>query len=222
MTKCFAYLRVSGQAQVEKDGFPRQEDAVRQYAIQHDLDIVRIYREEGVTGTIENRPALAKLMVSLEQNGHGITTVIIERLDRLARDLGVQEAIIRDFRQHGYDLISALEGPDLAGDDPTRELVRQIMGAIAQYDKTMTVAKLQAARERQKARTGKCEGRKGYGDTAEGQALKRKIHALRRTPKYGKRRTWQQIADVLNDEGITTLDGHAWTLYRVQQVAKGY
>ena len=51
MTKAFAYLRVSGKSQVDGDGFPRQLAAVKKYAAQHDLKIVNVYREEGVSGT---------------------------------------------------------------------------------------------------------------------------------------------------------------------------
>jgi DNA invertase Pin-like site-specific DNA recombinase len=37
-------------------------------------------------------------------------------------------------------------------------LIRQVLGAVAQLDKAMTVAKLKAARDRKKARAGKWEG----------------------------------------------------------------
>jgi len=222
MEKCFAYLRVSGAGQVEKDGFTRQEKAITDYARAHKYRLQTIFKDEGVTGTIEDRPALAQLMVSLEQNGHGIKTVIIERLERLARDLMVQEAIIRDFADKGFNLISVAEGPDLSGQDPTRKLIRQLFGAIAEYDKTMTVLKLRAARERQRQKIGKCEGRKGYRDSQRGRAILYKIRALRRTKIRGKRRTWQQVADKLNEEDIPTLHGKQWTLHRVQQIAREY
>ena len=45
--------------------------------------------------------------------------VIIEKLDRLARDLMVQETIIADLRKHGFELVSVAE-PDLMANDPTR------------------------------------------------------------------------------------------------------
>jgi len=217
--KAFAYLRVSTESQVKGDGFPRQEQAIRAYAEAHDLQIEDIFKEEGVSGTAENRPALARLMVSLEKNGHGIKVVIVEKLDRLARDLMVQEAIIRDFQKHDFNLISTMEGPDLCGDDPTRKLVRQIMGSIAEYDKTMLVAKLTAARERVRIRDGKCGGRKGYWETEKGRAILNRIQGLRQKPKSGKRRTWQEIADVLNAEGVTKMNGEAWSLFSVQQTA---
>lgn len=128
MKAAYGYVRVSGQGQVEGDGLVRQEQAIREYAEKHCIEVLKVYREEGVSGTLEVRPALAEMMVSLEQNGHGIKTVIIEKVDRLARDLMVQEAIIRDFRKNGFDLISACEGADLLSNDPTRVMFRQFIG----------------------------------------------------------------------------------------------
>ena len=210
MAKAYGYTRVSGQGQVEGDGLTRQEEAIRSYAQAHGHEVVEIFREEGVSGTVEDRPALARLMVDLEENGHGIKTIIVERLDRLARDLMVQEAIVRDLQRHGYALISTTEGPDLCGDEPTRKLIRQIFGAVAEYDKSMLVAKLRAARERKKLKTGRCEGRKGFGETEQEQAVIRRMRALRRNRKGKPSHTYQEIADILNGEGITTKDGKEW------------
>jgi len=235
--RAFAYLRVSSTSQVNGDGFERQLKSIEEYAKANKLVIVQVYKEEGVSGSLEGRPALAEMLISLEQNGHGVKTVIIEKLDRLARDYMVQEFIIRDFTKHGFNIISTMEGADLCGNDPTRKLIRTIMGGFAEYEKTMIVAKLRAARERIKAKTGKCGGRKGYGETAESQVLVDRIIELRfcglnepdefqkissvktRSSKTSKlkKMTYQQIADKLNEESMLTLDGKQWSLQRVQQ-----
>jgi len=222
MEKVFAYLRVSDPSQIKGDGFTRQEKAIRDYAKINKLSIHTVFKEEGVSGTLEHRPALAEMLVSLEQNGHGVKTIVIEKLDRLARDYMIQEFIIRDFQKQGFNIISTMEGKDLCGDDPTRKLIRTIMGAFAEYDKTMIVAKLRASRERIKLKTGKCEGRKGYNETEQGRAILERINDLRRSPENGKRLTWQQIADQLNMEGVLTMDGKIWSLFRVQQTAIPY
>jgi DNA invertase Pin-like site-specific DNA recombinase len=158
MTKAHAYLRVSGKGQIEGDGFPRQLKAVREYAATHDVQIVKVFREEGVSGTTDSadRPAWSELMTVLHSNG--IRTIVIERLDRLARDLMVQETIIADLQKNGFDLVSVAE-PDLMATDPTRILVRQMMGAVAQYEKSQIVLKLRGARLRKRAKEGRCEGR---------------------------------------------------------------
>jgi len=214
--QAFAYLRVSDTSQRKGDGFPRQEQAIREYAKLHNLDIVKIYKED-ISGTEEYRPVLAELLLSLELNGHGIKTVIIEKLDRLARDLMVQEGIIVKFTSKGYNLISAIEGADLLVNEPTRKFIRQVLGAVAELDKQMLVARLRASRQRKKARTGKGEGVVGYRDTEEGRQLLLHIAELRKRNDKGKRLTLQQTADKLNEEGIRTMRGLTWNITRLGQ-----
>ncbi len=95
------------------------------------MEVVKIFKDD-ISGTKEDRPALADLMFDLEENGHGVKTVIIEMVNRLARDLMVQEFIIKDFQKHGFHLISATEDVDLLSEDPTRKLVRQVLGGDLQ------------------------------------------------------------------------------------------
>lgn len=219
--RAFGYLRVSSRGQVEGDGLVRQEQSIASYAAANGITLDRVFRDEGISGTLEDRPALASMMVSMEQNGHGINTVIIEKIDRLARDLMVQEAIINDFKRQGFKLISAYEGDlitghELLNEDPTRKLIRQVFGAIAEYDKTMIVLKLRAARQRVRAKCGKCEGRKAYAE--EAPEIIEEIKKLRRKPRGAKRLTFIKVADELNRKGFSTLTGKSFTGQIVQNI----
>jgi DNA invertase Pin-like site-specific DNA recombinase len=195
---------VSGKWQVKGDGFPRQFQAIKAYSALHDIKVVQVFREEGVTGTMDSadRPAWAQMMVAL--HGDGVKTIIIEKLDRLARDLMVQEATIADLRKHEFALISVAE-PDLMANDPTRILMRQLMGAVAQYDKSQIVLKLRGARMRKRAAEGRCEGRKPFGrDEVEKAALERM--KVRRAEGL----SFDRIAELLNAEGVPTRTGKRW------------
>ena len=212
MRKAFAYLRVSGKGQVKGDGFPRQLKAIREYAKGQDIRIVKIYREAGVSGTkeLENRPALLEMMQAL--HGNGVKLVLVEKLDRLARDLMIQETIIGDLRKYGFELVSVAE-PDLCRDDPTRKLMRQIFGAISEYEKTMIVIKLRGARQRKKARTGRCEGRKPYGHYPGEKRVVERMRALR---KEGL--GFDRLAVRLTEEGYRTRKGTAWHGFGVNRI----
>src|ERR1022692_1486068 len=122
MTKAFGYLRVSGKGQVDRDGFTRQLAAIKAYAAQHDIRIVKVCREEGVCGAtdLENRPALLAMLEALAADG--VKLVAIEKRDRLARDVMVQETIIADLRKRDFELLSVME-PDLLQNDPDRKSV---------------------------------------------------------------------------------------------------
>jgi DNA invertase Pin-like site-specific DNA recombinase len=215
MVKAFSYLRVSGKGQVDGDGFPRQRAAIKQYALANGIRIVREFREEGISGAVENmdRPAWAELMATLHSNG--VRTILVERLDRLARDLMIQETAIADLRKNGFDLVSVAE-PDLMATDPTRVLMRQLMGAVAQYDKAQIVAKLRGARMRKKAREGHCEGRKPFGYYAgEAETLER-LKSLRAAGMG-----FDRIARELNGQGVPTRSGKPWHGVVVNRILTG-
>ena len=215
MTKAFAYLRVSSKGQIEGDGFTRQSVAIKKYAAANEIKVVKEFREQGVSGTIEtmDRLAWAEMLALLHSNG--VKAVIVERLDRLARDLMVQEAAIADLRKHGFELVSVYE-PDLMATDPTRVLMRQLMGAVAQYDKTQIVNKLRGARMRKRAKDGRCEGRKPYGHYEGEKPVIERMNALR-----AERLGFDRIAAKLNEEGIGTRTRGKWHGLMVNRILTG-
>ena len=215
MTRAFAYLRVSGKGQVKGDGFPRQSQAIKAYAATHDLKIVQVFREEGVTGTKESmdRPAWAAMITAILENG--VRTIVIEKLDRLARDLMVQEATIADLEKNGITLVSVAE-PDLMASDPTRILMRQLMGAVAQYDKSQIVLKLRAARIRKRATAGRCEGRKPFGRDEAEKAVLTRMQDLR-----SEGMGFDRIAERLNTDKVPTRTGRPWHGVVVNRILTG-
>jgi DNA invertase Pin-like site-specific DNA recombinase len=129
------------------------------------------FRDEGVSGTkdLDAREGLSDLLARIRSNG--VRVVLVERADRLARDLIVGELVLNQFRELGVKVIAADSGTELTAgdDDPTRVLIRQVLGAVAQFEKAVIVSKLKAARVRKRRATGRCEGRKPYG-TRPGEA----------------------------------------------------
>jgi DNA invertase Pin-like site-specific DNA recombinase len=208
--KAFGYLRVSGKSQVEGDGFPRQKAAIQKWAKANGYRIAEWFTEEGVSGTLESREALDAMLVALMSNG--VDTVIVEALHRFSRDLRVQENLIHQYFTNRFTLISATE-PELGNDDPNRVFMRQIFGAVHQLDKSNLVLKLRAARQRKKATTGHCEGRKPYGSRPGEVEVLARIQAMSASGVNN-----EKIAQTLNTEGIKTRSGGKWyssTLYNI-------
>lgn len=118
MTNAFSYLRVSGQSQIDRDGFPRQRAAIRKWAAAHDNRIVQEFVEKAVSGATDwdHRPAWTAMLEAILANG--VRTIIVEQLTRVARDVGVQENIILDLRKRGIVIVSATEDLDLMSKDP--------------------------------------------------------------------------------------------------------
>src|SRR5947209_6497973 len=141
-------------------------------------------------------------MMALHSNG--VRTILIEKLDRLARDLIIQETIIADLHRNGFELVSVAE-PDLIANDPTRILMRQLLGAVAQYDKSQIVLKLRGARLRKRAKEGRCEGRKPYGFYDGEAAIIERMKALR-----AEGLGYDRIAMQMNSDGLATRTRGRW------------
>lgn len=213
-----SYVRVSGKGQADGDGPERQRQAIGRFAQATRLTIVEEFSDLGVSGTKElsDRPGLARLLDRLESNG--VRTVIVERADRLARDLMVQEVILGQFAKIGARILTA-DGVDLTtGDDPTRRLIRQVLGAVAEFEKNVLVLKLRAARERKRARGERVEGVKPYGHHPAERAVVGRMRQLRRKPPKGRHLSLSSIAAQLNAEGHRNRAGRVWSPQMVHHV----
>lgn len=217
--KAVSYVRVSGKGQVDGDGPERQRQAIARFAKSAGLVVLEEFSDLGVSGTTElaDRPGLAALLDRLESNG--VRVVIVERADRLARDLMVQEVIVGQFVKIGARILTA-DGVDLTSDDhdPTRRLIRQVLGAVSEFEKNVIVLKLRAARERKRARGERVEGVKPYGHHKAEQAVIQRMKQLHRKPAKGRRLSLARIAAQLNAEGHRNRAGREWSAQMVHHV----
>jgi DNA invertase Pin-like site-specific DNA recombinase len=171
---------------------------------------------------VSNHPAVRTAWAPGEVNARELEQLglPVERADRLARDLMVSEVLLAEFRKLNVTVIAADSGTDLTAgdDDPTRVLIRQVLGAVAQFEKSVIVSKLKAARMRKRRETGRCEGRKPFG-TRPGEAeTVHLIRRLRRKPRGGERLSFAAIAAQLNAEGAATRTGKPWAPETVRQI----
>jgi DNA invertase Pin-like site-specific DNA recombinase len=210
--KAFGYIRVSGLTQLDGGGPERQKEAITAYALTYGIEIVRWF-EEGYSGKELDRPVFRKMRSELLADG--VRTVIVEKLDRLARDLMVSETFIADFRKNGITLVSTME-PDLCSSDPSRVFVRQILSAVAEYDRAMLVSRMEAGKERVRRTGKKCGGRKNYSEVPSMVALRDRIYFLRRQG-YNLSR----ITEVLVAEGFRGMSGKPLFPAQVQRILKG-
>lgn len=211
------YLRVSGASQIERDGFPRQLAAIQSYCAAKGFYLVQVFEERGVSGTLDldQRPALQNLYARLEETG--IVHIIVEKLDRVARDLMVQETIMGDLNRKGIELISTAE-PDLCGNDPSRVLIRQIFGALAQWDRAMINMRMNGARKRIRDSGGKAEGVYPYGEDPKRPEEAETLALMLYMRKEGD--TYDRIAHRLNTLGWRGREGGEWKMPTVGKILR--
>jgi DNA invertase Pin-like site-specific DNA recombinase len=118
----------------------------------------------------------------------------------------VQEVGFAKLQALGIKLVAADSPSSFLDDTPTSKLIRQILGAVSEFDKAMVVAKLKGARERKRVITGKkVEGRKSHAE------LRPELVALvlhRKRPKGGQRSLRDVAAELaarghLNERGVS-------------------
>src|SRR5690349_9352258 len=171
--KVVSYIRVSSRGQIDGDGPERQRESIQRFCGAHGLQLVCEAFEQ-VSGTIEGlaREAFSEMieMIDKRKQSDPIHAVVVERMDRLARDLMVSEILLSELRKRGIKVFCVDQGTltDMASNDgdPTRKLLRQMLGAIAEWEKSQLVMKLRIAREHVKATKGRCEGAKPFGQNA--------------------------------------------------------
>jgi DNA invertase Pin-like site-specific DNA recombinase len=149
-SKAFAYLRTSSATNVgeKKDSDKRQRHAIEAYARANGFTIEAEFYDADTKGAepIYQRPAFAEMLATIA--GNGIRTIIVETASRFARDLIVQETGYQYLRDLGITLIVADDPDAFTSETPTAVLIRQVLGAVSQFQKAELVAKLKGARDR--------------------------------------------------------------------------
>ena len=213
--KAVAYMRTSLATNVgaDKDSERRQRAAIEAYAKRAGLLVTDWFYDPAVSGAdpIETRPGFSALLDRIE--GNGVRVVLIEDATRFARDLIAQELGIVVLVSRGVRIMTA-NGDDLTDtSDASRVMMRQIAGSFAEYEKARLVAKLKAARDRKKAETGKCGGRRSYAESKpELVALAKQLR--RELPRPSLR----DVSDALFARGYATPLGKPYSASAVQSM----
>lgn len=226
--RAVGYARVSTNRQAERGfGLEVQERAVRDYCAANGLRLLRIERDEGVSGTngLEARVGLPAALLALERGD--AEALVVARLDRLARRLALQEAVLADAWEAGAEVHEVGAGR-LDPDDEDRVFYRQVMGAVAQLDLAKTKRRLRDGRAAKIARDGWAGGVPRYGlrlERSEGtragvlvedETEQRAIRLARQLRRDGK--TLETIGDRLRVSGFVPKRGGAWHPRTVQRL----
>jgi DNA invertase Pin-like site-specific DNA recombinase len=201
--KAVAYMRTSSAANVgpDKDSEKRQRAAIEGYANRAGLALVDWFYDAAISGSdhIETRPGFKAMLERIA--GNGVRCIIVESPDRFARDLAVQLAGHDYLKALGITLIPATAPDFFTEETPTAVLVRQVLGAISQFEKATIVAKLKVARDRKRAETGKCGGQRSMAETRP--ELVELARRLRHT-RSGRQRSLREISAELTARGFLT------------------
>lgn len=211
--KAVGYVRTSAK---DDESIDAQRERVEAWTAERGHALVAVEEDNGISGARDEaqRAGLAAALGALEDGR--ATALVVHRLDRLARALHVQEAILARAWGSGaevYEVVGGLVRAD-DPDDPMRTFARQVMGAAAQLERGLVTARLQAGRKRKAAGGGYVGGQRTYGYRIEDDRLVPvpEEQAVIRRIRGWARRGWslRKIAARLNEDGVPTATGSRW------------
>jgi DNA invertase Pin-like site-specific DNA recombinase len=224
--RVIGYLRVSTERQV-KDGYglADQERQVRAWCKANGHKLVRLVSDDAKSGTLDaaERPGLLDVLRAVR--GREADAVVMRDLDRIARTLTVQEAVLAQLWKLGgraFVVTSADEIPQDDPDDPMRTAMRQMAGVFAQLERAMAIKRMRNGRATKAETGGYAYGSPAFGQRAEGKALvpheaeQRAIARIAELHSAGK--SLREIVAALNAEGISPKRGTTWYPATVNRV----
>ncbi|WP_142098615.1 recombinase family protein [Pseudonocardia cypriaca] len=219
-----AYVRVSTERQAERFGPAAQRAAIREWAKATGARIAR-FVEDATSGALSEREGLGEVLAEIRAGT--VAGVVVARLDRFSRDMLVQEHLMSDVWGLGGEVYST--APDENNlrddpDDPSRKLIRRMLGAVVEYDREMTLLRLRNGRRAKAKAGGFAYGSPPFGYTAvngklrrskDEQATLRQMLAL-----AADGASTRAIADQLNAAGRPAKRGGPWSSAAVARVLR--
>jgi DNA invertase Pin-like site-specific DNA recombinase len=218
------YTRVSSDEQAESGhGLNAQEDAARAYADRQGWEIIGVFSDPGISGSVglEGRPGLLDAIAALGKGG----VLLVAKRDRIGRLDPLKMAMIEAATARKGARIVSAAGEGTLDDDPSSILMRRMIDAFSEYEKLVIRARTKAALKSKRRRGEKTGGAIPYGFQAGPDKLKSDgitvIRTLLPCPEEQEiirlacelrdaGETMQSIADEMNARGIKRREGAKW------------
>jgi DNA invertase Pin-like site-specific DNA recombinase len=154
---------------------------LREYAASRGLTIIQEYTDVGFSGSKDSRPALNRLMADASQRK--FDAVLVWKLDRFGRSLRHLVNALAELEALGLTFISLRDNLDLS--TPSGRLMFQIIGAMAEFERSLIQERVKAG-----LRNAKAKGRRLGRPRAD--INEREVLALRKSGA-----SWRTIAEKL-------------------------
>lgn len=211
MTRCYLYLRTSGDDGRDKAGLPVQRESCAAFAARAEFETVAEFADDGVTGKLpmHARPQGKLLIAALLADG--VKNVICYDAKRIGRTQPAFWSFIGLCRDNGITVLDA-SGTDLGG-----SVMGGVNGMLAEMDRDATVARL-AAGKRQWRGKRRVEGRWPYGEHPSREYDGERAVVARIRQMHADGVSSYAIAKTLKAEGTRTRYGCEFKTQTVQNI----
>jgi len=209
--KVMGYVRVSTEEQAREGiSLEVQEDKVKKYADLHNLDLIEVIRDEGKSGKDLNREGIQKVITLCKDRS--VDHLVVYKMDRLTRRtldlLTLVEEVFKPNRVQFHSISEKVDTSTAQG-----KFFLTITGAMAQMERDLISERTREAL-RYKISQGENVGSPPLGFLAEDKKLLRidgefKVVSYVKSLKR-KKLSLRQIANRLNEQGVSTKRGGKW------------
>ena len=125
------YLRVSTGRQAAGDvSLPSQRQLTTRHCESQGWEVVAEFVEPGASATDDKRPVFQRMLEEAASSERRFDIICVHSFSRFYRNGAEMELTIRRLRKQGVEVISMTQP---TGDDPSQELMRQIIGVFDEY-----------------------------------------------------------------------------------------
>lgn len=216
------YIRCSTKGQVTDDkfGIEAQKMQILEYCAKNDYSITEWFIEKAVCGVQEERAELDRILFDDTVTNPPITTVIVAKSDRLAREINLYFYYKFLLKKKNIDLVSVQE--DFGEMGAFASVLESLTLFVAEQERKNIASRTGAGRKVKASAGGYSGGRSPYGyDIQNGKLVINENEAklvVRIFELRDSGMTLSDVAEKINDEGYTTRKGKKFYASNIKSI----
>ena len=220
--RCGLYIRVSTEMQTDGNSLSTQKKRLCRYVADRDWTVAKVFTEAGLSAKNTKRPALQRMLTWARNNK--IDVVLVDKVDRISRNLVDLLNLIRDLRTWSVAFVSASQVFDTS--TSAGNLMLNVLGSVAQFEREITGDRI---RENMFERAGQglwCGGVAPFGyrvnrQTRVLQVVKKEARTVKAIfSEFLKIRTLSGTWHNINSQGRVTRRGKAWPCVSIERILR--
>lgn len=216
--RALGYIRVSTDQQF--NGIEVQKEYIERYVARNNINLYKIFIDEGVSGRAEKKEALSSLMDEVERGD----LVIVHKRDRISRDLGMMIFFEKEMKKRGAKIISTTGEGTSGVDDESSMLLRRMIDVFSEHERLVISNRIKRAMQAKKSRN-ELVGRVPYGKSLceDGIHLKENPEEqiiIKNMLELFWKMSMIKTANKLNELGMLNRGGKLWNRASVEKITR--
>jgi len=222
MKQAIGYCRVSTEEQAtEGVSLGAQQEQIKTWCKANEYELTEVFVDAGLSGRqMRKREGLQKALKAISND----TALVAYSISRLARSLPDMLNICEQIDRKGGDLVSLTEQIDTT--NAAGRMMFNMLAAFAQYESEIIGERTKSAMQYKRSKGEKYCHIVPFGyDEVNGRLIEvdKEIKIVKRIiRKHQQGISLRDIANKLNDTGVSTKRGGKWHASTIRQVIKRY